>query len=83
MLTAIAFNLMIADALPRLGYLTILDMIMIMAITMVFLAIVEALVAGLFVLRGNEPAALRLDRVSRILFPALLLSGWMIIIFRW
>ena len=83
MLTAIAFNLMIADALPRLGYLTILDMIMIMAITMVFLAIVEALVAGLFVLRGNEPAALRLDRISRILFPTLLLCGWMIIIFRW
>ena len=83
MLTAIAFNLAIANALPRLGYLTILDMTMIVAITLIFLSIVEALVAGLLVLADKEALAVRLDRVSRFLFPALLLGGWIYIIFRW
>lgn len=76
MLTVIAFNLAIANNLPRLGYLTILDRVLIWSIFLVFLSIVEALVAGLLVLNGREAQALRLDIVSRIGFPLLLFGGW-------
>lgn len=76
MLTVIAFNLAIASNLPKLGYLTILDKILIWAIFLVFLSIVEALVAGLLVLNGREELADRMDKVSRFLFPAMLLGVW-------
>lgn len=76
MLTIMAFNLSIASNLPQLGYLTILDKILIWAIFLVFLSIVEALVAGLLVLRDQEELAVRLDKISRVLFPVLLVSVW-------
>lgn len=76
MLTIIAFNLAIAGNLPTLGYLTILDKILVVAVTLVFLSIVEALLAGLLVLNGKESLAVRIDRISRIAFPALLVLSW-------
>jgi hypothetical protein len=83
MLTAIAFSLSIAGHLPRLGYLTILDKILIWAIFLVFLSIVEALISGLMVLNDNEAGAHRVDWYSRIVFPALLLGGWALMIMGW
>ncbi|WP_380052514.1 hypothetical protein ACFE33_09045 [Falsihalocynthiibacter sp. SS001] len=80
MLTAIAFTLSIASDLPKLGYLTIMDKSLIWAVTLIFLTIVEALIAGLLVLRERENAAIRLDQVSRFVFPALLIGGWYFII---
>lgn len=76
MLTAIAFSLSIAGQLPDLGYLTTLDKMLIWAIFMVFLSMVEALVAGLLVLRERADAAHRLDRVARVFMPLLMLLGW-------
>jgi hypothetical protein len=76
MLTIIAFNLAIASQLPQLGYLTILDKMLIWAILLVFLSILEALAAGLLVMRGHEDTAVRLDKFSRILFPVLLFVIW-------
>ena len=76
MLTVIAFNLAVAGALPPLGYLTVLDQILIWSIAMVFLAIAEALVTGLHVVNGKEARALQLDRVARVVFPILLIGGW-------
>ncbi len=81
MLTIIAFNLSIASHLPQLGYLTILDRILVWAIFLVFLSIVEALVAGLLVLRDQEELAVRLDKISRFLFPTLLVAVWAGLIF--
>ena len=83
MLTAIAFSLSIANNLPQLGYLTILDKILIWAIFLVFLSIVEALIAGLMVLNDNEASAHRVDWYSRIVFPALLVGGWALMIMGW
>ncbi len=83
MLTAIAFIFAIGSQLPPVGYLTILDKMVIWAILLIFLSIVEALVAGRMVLAGREKHALRLDRVSRFSFPALLLSGWVMVINNW
>ncbi|NRA98661.1 MAG: hypothetical protein HRU32_02400 [Rhodobacteraceae bacterium] len=82
MLTAIAFNLSISSQLPQLGYLTILDKMLIWAIILIFLSIVEALWAGLMVLEEREALALRLDRISRVVFPLLLAVGWLLIINR-
>lgn len=76
MLTTIAFSLSIASKLPDLGYLTSLDKMLIWAVFLVFLSMVEALAAGLWVLRGRTASAERLDVISRFAFPALLFAGW-------
>lgn len=76
MLTTIAFSLSIASKLPDLGYLTTLDKMLIWAVFLVFLSMVEALAAGLLVLRSKQMHAHGLDRVSRVAFPVLLLGGW-------
>jgi len=76
MLTVIAFNLAVAGALPPLGYLTVLDQILIWSIAMVFLAIAEALVTGLNVVNGRDARAHRIDRMARVAFPVLLTGGW-------
>jgi len=76
MLTVIAFNLAVAGSLPPLGYLTVLDQILIWSIAMVFLAIAEALVTGLHVVNGQEVRAHQIDRLARVIFPILLLGGW-------
>ncbi|WP_297771261.1 hypothetical protein [uncultured Roseovarius sp.] len=76
MLTVIAFNLAVAGALPPLGYLTVLDQILIWSIAMVFLAIAEALVTGLHVVNGRDASAHKIDRLARVVFPILLIGGW-------
>lgn len=80
MLTAMTFIFAIGSQLPPVGYLTKLDKMVIWSIALIFLSIVEALVAGRMVLAGREPEALRLDRVSRFSFPALLIGGWAMIV---
>lgn len=82
MLTAIAFNIAIAGQLPRLGYLTTLDKMVIWATLLIFLSIIEALVAGRMVLSGREPLALKIDLASRFIFPALLIIGWFLMVYR-
>ncbi|AML52550.1 hypothetical protein [Falsihalocynthiibacter arcticus] len=80
MLTSIAFNLSVANDLPELGYLTILDKALIWAIFLIFLSIVEALVTGLLVIKDRETSAVTLDRASRLVFPILLFGGWYLIV---
>ena len=77
MLTAIAFNLALSGQLPPVGYLTTLDKMMVWAIVLVFLSIIEALVAGRMVMKDREREALAIDRACRIIFPVLLLGGWL------
>ncbi|MEX0284479.1 MAG: hypothetical protein AB3N23_07690 [Paracoccaceae bacterium] len=83
MLTAMAFIFAISSQLPPVGYLTTLDKLVIWAIVLIFLSIVEALVAGRMVLAGREQLALKLDRASRFVFPALLVGGWALAISGW
>lgn len=80
MLTVIAFNLTVGNNLPTLGYLTLLDTMIIWAILLVFLSIAEALTAGLLEMNGRGALARKLDRYSRVAFPTLLFVGWMILI---
>jgi len=83
MLTIVAFNLAIGNTLPALGYLTALDAMIVWAILLVFLSITEALWAGLLHLNGKISQARNLDRISRVLFPLALFTGWTAFITLW
>ncbi|MCK2185389.1 hypothetical protein [Halomonas getboli] len=76
MLTLIAFQFSMSGYLPRLGYFTIADRLVVWATILVFLAILNAIVTGVLVTANREAAALRFDRQCRWLFPLLLLLGW-------
>ncbi|WP_146613023.1 hypothetical protein [Halomonas sp. SL1] len=76
MLTLIAFQFSMSGYLPRLGYFTIADRLVVWATIMVFLAILNAIVTGVLVGADREATAVRVDRLSRWLFPLLLLLGW-------
>ena len=80
MLTTMAFIFAIGSSLPPVGYLTTLDKLVIWAIVLIFLSIVEALVAGRLVLNGREKLALQFDLVSRFVFPVLLFGGWYLMV---
>lgn len=83
MLTVVAFNLAIGNTLPALGYLTALDAMIVWAILLVFLSIAEALLAGLLHLNGKGAQAQTVDRISRVLFPLSLFSGFAAIVLLW
>lgn len=70
MLTLIAFLFATTNMVPRLGYLTTLDLFIIAALALVFLALLESLAASYLVAHQRLETAQRLDRVSRVLFPA-------------
>ena len=69
-LTLIAFLFSLGQILPRLSYLTRADQFVIGSVLLVFSAFAEALVTTSLANRGREALALRIDRVSRFVFPA-------------
>ncbi|WP_235207394.1 hypothetical protein, partial [Halomonas salina] len=54
----------------------ITDRLVVWATIMVFLAILNAIVTGVLVGADREATAVRVDRLSRWIFPLLLLLGW-------
>ena len=80
LLTAIAFNFSVASSLPPVGYLTVMDRLMIWAVLLIFLATAEALLTSQLVLRDREDLALAIDRHARYLFPVLFFGGWLLTI---
>ncbi len=70
-LTLIAFLFSLAYTLPRLSYLTRADRFVMGATVLVFFAFGEALLSTGLAGRGREETALRIDRVSRIVFPTI------------
>ncbi len=70
-LTLIAFLFSLAYTLPRLSYLTRADRFVMGATVLVFFAFGEALLSTGLAGRGREEAALRIDRLSRLVFPAI------------
>ncbi len=69
-LTLIAFLFSLAYTLPRLSYLTRADRFVMGATVLVFFAFGEALLSTGLAGRGREETALRIDRLSRLVFPA-------------
>jgi hypothetical protein len=70
-LTLIAFQFSLGYMLPKLSYLTRVDRFLIGSTLLVFLAFGEALRTSYLANRDQEDRALRIDRVSRVLFPVL------------
>lgn len=68
-LTMIAFIFATTNMLPRLGYFTFLDKFIAWATVFVFAALLQSLITGFVASRGQVKAALRIDIISRVLFP--------------
>ena len=80
MLTVVAFQLAMSNYLPRLGYLTKMDGLIIWATATVFLTIISTIVTGRIVNRDSATQASRLDRGFRVALPMVFLAGWAILI---
>jgi len=73
MLTIIAYRFVLANQLPKLAYLTRFDYLLLGCTTLVFLVLVEVVLAHQLMTRGHPERALRLDVGARGVFPALFL----------
>lgn len=69
MLTIIAFLFSLQNVIPKIMYLTRLDIFVYSSLFFVFLAFVEALTTCTLAAYGNEVKAKRIDKVARIVFP--------------
>jgi len=70
MLTLIAFQFALVSVLPKLAYFTVLDQFIVGSTILVFVALVEAVIASYLVSQEKTALALRLDAVCRWAFPA-------------
>jgi hypothetical protein len=69
MLTLIAFQFATTSMVPELGYFTTLDEFITGSTIVVFLALVQSLTTSYLVSQKKEALGLRLDRLSRYVFP--------------
>jgi hypothetical protein len=69
-LTMIAFLLSVRSSLPPVSYLTRMDVLVVAGLTLVFAALVEALLSCSLAARGSKELAIKLDRIARWVFPA-------------
>jgi hypothetical protein len=70
MLTLIAFRFMIDASLPKIPYLTRLDTLIMASTVLVFLSLAEVIITSRLAQTGHLETAVRLDRLSRFVFPA-------------
>jgi hypothetical protein len=68
-LTMVAFIFATTNLLPRLGYFTMLDKYVAASTVFVFIALFQSLATGYMTSQGRHALALRLDRISRVVFP--------------
>lgn len=68
-LTIVAFIFGTTSLLPRLGYVTLMDMYILAATVFVFLALLVTIVTGYLAASDRNPLAMRIDLLSRRLFP--------------
>jgi hypothetical protein len=74
MLSLIAFLFSLQNILPKINYLTRMDLFVYSSLTFVFLAFIEAITSGRMAAQGKEQLALRIDLVSRFIFPCAFLG---------
>lgn len=80
LLTVVAFDFVSNESLPKLSYLTSLDMVLILSYLILTLTMIETLIAQLLNKRQMLEKSLRLDMISRIVFPLLYYACIIIII---
>jgi len=68
-LTLIAYRFMLGAIVPRVSYLTRLDIFILGATILVFLGLVEVVISAKLTARGSDRASHPLDRWSRLVFP--------------
>jgi len=68
-LTLVAFQFAVGVLLPRISYLTRMDIFVLLSSIMIFLALVEGVVTSGLASRGRYATALRIDKWCRVLFP--------------
>ncbi len=69
MLTLIAFIFATTNMVPELGYLTLLDLFIVGSTVLVFLALIESTMTVYLVSNERKELAMRIDRISRLIFP--------------
>ena len=70
LLTVVAFDFVSNENLPKLSYLTTLDMVLILSYLILTLTMIETLIAHLLQQKQMAQRATTLDKISRVLFPA-------------
>jgi hypothetical protein len=73
MLTIIAYRFVLANQLPRVAYLTRFDYLLLGCTTLVFLVLVEVVVAHRLLTQGHPERVRKLDVRAQVVFPALFL----------
>ena len=73
-LTLIAQRLVVSNILPRLPYLTRMDYVLLVATVLVFAAFVQVSATSVLAYRNHHDIAVKLDRVSRVVFPIALFT---------
>ena len=73
MLTLIAYRFAIDSSLPKVAYLTRMDMFMLSATILIFASLMELVIASRMAKNGRLEAARWLHRAMRIVFPATLI----------
>lgn len=74
-LTLIAFQFTVGILLPRIAYLTRMDMFIFFSSILVFLALVEGVTTSALASKGKRELALKFDAWSRFLFPAAFITS--------
>jgi hypothetical protein len=69
MLTIMAYRFMVAGLLPKITYMTRLDMFVLISTLLVFATLIEAVSCTVLIRREQITAARRLDKFSRVAFP--------------
>ncbi len=82
MLTLIAFIFATTSMVPKLGYFTILDLFIIGATVLVFLALIQSLTTSYLVSMERTVLATRIDRICRIVFPLAFATHVFIVLLR-
>jgi cadmium resistance protein CadD (predicted permease) len=79
MLTLIAYRFAIDSQLPVLPYTTSLDTFILMSTLLVFFAFIEVLVTTILESKHLNKQSKRIDRFSRVLFPAIFIVASLVI----
>jgi hypothetical protein len=82
MLTLIAFQFATTSMVPELGYFTTLDEFITGSTIVVFLALMQSLTTSYLVSQEKSALALRIDRLSRYLFPLSFVALVLVVFFR-
>ena len=69
LLTSVAFQFVIAKALPRVSYFTFMDVLLSLSFIFMALTIFENLYVNILFLKDKEPIAIKIDHICRWAFP--------------